>query len=212
MLALFAAVRILPSAAKVHALAASEVILPGGTTGWVVKSRAQQALFLPLVLAALALISIRPLMNPDSRLFALVADAVLFGWIIVRLVLTFRNKRVVADRASITICALGRMRSWPVTDIELVAIVGVRWTDWAVPALLFIGRNGTELFRVTSLYWNLDEIGALCLRLGIQLSLDYVPARPRRINRVRLAMNLVVTLITAALLAVSFLPLPSGAG
>jgi hypothetical protein len=213
MLALFAAVRILPSAARVHALAAREVILPGGTTGWVVKSRAQQALFLPLVLVALALISIRPLMNLDLRLFALVGDALLFGWIIVRLVLTFRNSRVVADHVSIAIADwLGRMRSWPVTGIERVAIVGVRWTDWAVPALLFIGRDGTELFGVTSLYWNLDEIGALCLRLGIPLSLGYVPTRPRRINRMRLAMNLVVTLITGALLAVSFLPLPSGAG
>lgn len=97
-------------------------------------------------------------------------------------------------------------------DIELVAIVGVRWSDWAVPALLFIGRDETELFGVTTLYWNLDAIGAVCLRLEIPLSLDYVPTRPRRINRVGMAMNLVVTLVTGALLAVSFLPLPPGTG
>ncbi len=213
MLALFAAVRILPTTAEVYALAAREIILPDGNTGWVVKSRAQQALFLPLVLAALALISIRPLMNPDLRLFALAGDALLFGGIIVRLVLTFRNSRVVADRASIAIADwLGKMRSWPVADIELVAIVGLRWTDWAVPTLLFVGRDGSKLFGVTSLYWNLEEIGAVCLKLGILLSLDYVPTRPRRINGVRLVMRLVVTLITGALLALSFLPLPSGTG
>jgi hypothetical protein len=71
---------------------------------------------------------------------------------------------------------------------------------------LFIGQDGTWL--TTCLYWNLDEIGAICVRLGIPLSIDYVPTRQRNINPMRLAVTLIVTLITGALLAFSFLPLP----
>jgi hypothetical protein len=208
MLVLFGAVRILPATADVRALAGREVILPGGTAGWVVKPRAQEALFLPLLLAALALISVRPLMNPNSRTLALVGDILLFGPIVLRLALTLRNSRVTADRTSITRADwLGRIRSWPVAEIQQAAIVGLRWSDWAVPALLFIGRDGKELFGVTSLNWNLDEIGALCVSLGIPLSVGYA-GQPRRVNRLRLALSLGALLITGALLVFSFLPPP----
>jgi hypothetical protein len=209
MLALFAAVRILPATAEVRAMAAREVILPRGTTGWVVKPRAQEALLLPFVLAALALISVRPLMNPGSRPLAVVGDVLLFGPMIVRFALTLRNGRIMADHASITrVNWLGRMHSWALADIEQAAIVGLRWSNWAVPALLFIDRGGTELFRVTSINWNLDEVGALCVRIGLPLSVGYPPTQPRRVNRVRLAMSLVAVLITGAFLVISFLPLP----
>jgi len=52
-----------------------------------------------------------------------------------------------------------------------------------------------------------DEIGAIGVRLGIPLSIDYVPTRQRNINPMRSAMTFVVNLITGALLAFSFLPL-----
>jgi hypothetical protein len=212
MLALFAAVRILPATAEVLALATRESILPSGATGWVVKPRAQEALFLPLLLGVLALISLRALINPASRLLALVGDTLLFGPILVSLALTFRNRRVIADRTSITLVdSLGRTRSWPVTEIELAAVVGTRWTDWTVPTLLLIGKDGTELFAVTSLYWHLDEIGALCVTLRIPLSFDYVPG-PRRVKPLRLAISLGASLLTAVLLWLSFWPLPSWAG
>jgi hypothetical protein len=208
MVALFAAVRILPATAEVRALAGREIILPGGTTGWVVKPRAQEALFLPLLLAALALISVRPLMNPNSRSVALVGDMLLFGSILFRLALTLRNARVMADRSSISRADwLGRIRSWPLAEIQQAAIVGLRWTDWAVPAVLFIGRDGDELFGVTSLNWNLDEIGALCVSLDIPLSVGY-RGRSRRVNRLRLALSLGAILITGAFLVISFWPPP----
>lgn len=212
MSSLFAAVRILPATAEVLAVSTRERILPSGTTGWVVKPRAQEALFLPLLLGVLVLISARALINPDSRLLAVVGDTLLFGPILVRLALTFRNGRVLADRTSIALVDwLGRTRSWPLTEIQQAAIVGIRWTDWTVPTLLFIGKDGTELFAVTSLYWNLDEIGALCVTLGIPLSVDYVP-KPRRVKPLRVAISLGASLITAVLLWLSFLPLPSGRG
>jgi hypothetical protein len=114
-----------------------------------------------------------------------------------------------ADRSSISRADwLGRIRSWPLAEIQQAAIVGLRWTDWAVPAVLFIGRDGKELFGVTSLNWNLDEIGALCISLGIPLSADYVPAQPRRVNRLRLALSLGALLITGAFLVISFWPPP----
>jgi hypothetical protein len=212
MQSVFAAVRVLPATAELLALSTRERILPSGTTGWMVRPRAQEALFLPLLVATLAAISVRPLMNPSTRLVALVGDTLLFAPVIVRLALTFRNARVIADHTSITYRDwLGRTRSWPLAQIQEAAIVGFRWTDWAVPAVLFIAPDGEDLFVVTSLNWNLDEIGALCVTLGIPLSVGYDPPQSKRWNRVRWAMNLVGVLITGALLVASFLPIPSGA-
>jgi len=213
MSSLFAAVRILPATAEVVALATRERVLPTGTTGWVVKPRAQEALFLPLMLGLVALISARALVNPESRLIALVGDALLFGPGVVHFALTLRNTRLMADHASITIVDwLGRRRSWTLTEIQQAAIVGVRWTDWTVPTLLFVGKDGAELFPVTSLYWNLDDIGALCVKLGIPLSFDYEPKRPRRVKPLRIALSLGASLVSALLLWLSFLPLPPSSG
>jgi hypothetical protein len=209
MIALFAAVRILPATAEVQAMAARELILPRGTTGWVVKPRVHQAVLLPLLLAAVALISVKPLENPGSGPLALVGDVLFFGPIVIGFALTLRNSRITASHDSITRVDLrGRVRSWPLTDIQRAAVIGLRWSDWTVPSLWFIGRDGTELFGVTSLYWNLDEIGALCVKLGVPISIGYVPRRPKRLNLVRLATRGVLVLITGAFLLISFLPLP----
>jgi hypothetical protein len=212
MSTLFAAVRILPATAEILALSTRERILPSGTTGWVVKPRPQEALFLPLLLGVLALISVRAVLNPASRLLALVGDTLLLGPLLVRLALTFRNCRLMADHISITIADwLGRTRTWPVKEIQQAAIVGTRWTDWAVPTLLFIGNDGTELLAVNSLYWNLEEVGALCVKLGIPLSVDYEP-KPRRVKPLTVAVSLGASVITWVLLWLSFFPLPSGGG
>lgn len=209
MIALLAAVRILPATAEVQAMSAREVILPGGTTGWVVKPRAHQTLLLPFLLAVLALISVRPLMNPGSRSLALVGDVLFFGPIVIRFVLTLRNDRFTADHDSITrVNWLGRVRSWPLADIQQADVIGLRWSDWTVPTLWFIGRDGTELFGATSVLWNLDEIGALCVRLGVPISIGYISSRPQRLNLARLATRGVLILITGAFLLISFLPLP----
>jgi hypothetical protein len=209
MISLFAAVRILPATAEIQAVAAREVILPGGTTGWIVKPRTPQALLLPLLLASLALISVRPLMNPGSRSLALVGDVLFFGPIVIRFALTLRNSRITADHESITrVGWLGRVRSWPLADIQEAAVIGLRWSDWTVPTLWFIGRDGAELFGVTSVYWNLEEIGALCVRLGVPITVDYILKKPKRLNLARLATRGVLVLITGAFLLISFLPLP----
>ncbi|MFI5062140.1 MAG: hypothetical protein ACHP7F_11880 [Actinomycetales bacterium] len=209
MVALFAAVKVLPATAEVQALAAREVMLPGGTTGWVAKPRVNQAVLLPLVFAALVSISLRLLLNAGSRPLALAGDVFLFVPAIAGLALSLRNDRLMADHASLTKMDLfGRMRSWPIAEIEQAAIVGLQWTDWAVPALLFVGRGGTELFRVTSLYWNLDEIGAICVKVGVPLTVGYLPRLSKRAKRLRFAIGFVGALISGAFLVVSFLPLP----
>lgn len=208
MIALFAAVRILPATAEIQAVAAREMILPGGTTGWVVKPSVHQAFLLPILLAALALISVRPLMNPGSRTLALAGDVLFFGPIVIRFALTLRNCRLTADHDSITtVDWRGRTRSRSVADIEEAAAIGLRWSDWTVPTLLFMGRDGTQLFGVTSAFWNLAEVGALCVRLGVPITDDYIPP-PRRLSLARLAKGGVLLLITGAFLLISFLPLP----
>ncbi len=209
MVALFAAVRILPATAQVQAMAASEMILPGGTTGWVVKPRTHQTLLLPILLASLALISLRPLENPGSRTLALVGDVIFFGPIVIRFVLTLRNARFMADHDSITsVNWRGRVRSWPLSNIQQADVVGLQWSDWSVPTLVFIARDGTELFGATSVIWNLDEVGALCARLGVPISVGYISSRPRHLSLAKLAKRGVLFLITGAFLLISFLPLP----
>jgi hypothetical protein len=209
MVAIFAAVKVLPATAEVQALAAREVILPGGTTGWVAKPRLNHALLLPLVFAALVSISLRLLLNAGSRPLALAGDLLLFTAAIAGLALSLRNDRLMADHASLTkMDLLGRMRSWPVAEIEQAAIVGLQWTDWTVPALLFVGRGGDELFRVTSLYWNLDEIGAICVKVGVPLTVGYLPRSSKRAKRLRFAIGFVGALISGVFFVVSFLPLP----
>ena len=212
MVALLAAVRILPASAEVQALAAREAILPGGTTGWVVKPRAHQTMLLFLGFAGLVLVSARPLLNPDARPLALAGDLLLFGAAIAGFALTLRNSRLMADRASITrVDLFGRKRSWPVAEINQAAIAGLRWTDWTVPALIFADRDGNELFRVTSLYWNLEEVGALCVNLGVPISVGYLPKQPK-LNGARLAMRVVVLLIAVADFVISVVPLPPTRG
>jgi hypothetical protein len=210
MVALFAAVKVLPATAEIQAMAAREVILPGGTTGWLARPRLNQALLLPLVFAAVVSISLRLLMNSGSRPLALAGDLLLFGPAIAGLALSLRNDRLMADHASLRkVDLLGRMRTWPVAEIEQAAIVGLQWTDWAVPALLFVGRGGTELFRVTSLHWNLDEIGAVCVKIGVPLTVGYLPRLSKRAKRWRFAIGFVGAVISVAFLVVSILPLPS---
>lgn len=207
MAADLAAAFVLPSPGQVLGLGAQGTVLPGGSVGWVIRPRLREAFFLPLGLALLALISIRPFTNPDTRLLAVAGDAIVFVPLLVHLVLELRNSRILVDRSSIRkVDWLGRIRSWPVTEIDVWALGGIRWSGWLIPVLILLGRDGSELFTVTSLGWRLDELGAAFLAVGIPLTLEY--EKVRRVNWTRRAFTFLITLPSLALLVLSFLPLP----
>jgi hypothetical protein len=204
MAVLFSAARLLPRSAG----ADTQVLLPSGSPGWIVRPRLREALLLPLALVVLALLSIRPFMNPDTRVLAVAGDFLLVLPVVIGLALTLRNARLVIDRSSIlSVDRFGRSRSWPVAEIEEAAIVGVRWTDWNVPSLLWLGHDGTELFAVTSLLWDLGQVLAICVAIGIPITVDYTPV-PRKVRWTRRAALTALAVVTTAFLVASFLPLP----
>jgi hypothetical protein len=208
MEAAIARVRFAPTGAQVRDAGTSEVLVPGGA-GWVFRPKLRQVYLLPLGLVFFALISIRPLTNPDLRLLGLAGDFLLFAPIVLLVALSLRNARVTIARATITFTDwLGRVKSWPTDHVQHLALVAVRWSDYGLPAVLFIGRDGSALLGVTSVWWDLDQIAAACISVGIPLSIGYEPTRPARINWPKLGVTAVLFVVSAALFLLSFLPLP----
>jgi hypothetical protein len=194
---------------KVLGLAGDQVALPGGTIGWSIGPRLSEVVVLPLVFTVVALVSIRPFMNPDRRLIASISDLLLFGAIVVGLTLTLRNCRVMADPSSLMkVDRLGRMRSWPLSLVDQAAAFTLRGPYTGIPCLTLIGHDGSELFTVSSLFWDVDEIEALCVRIGIPVNYDYYLTRDRPVNWKVRAMVFAIGLVSSAVMAWSFLPMP----
>ena len=186
-----------------------EVILPTGTIGWSIRPRLKEVVVLPLVLALLALVSIRPFMNPDHLVFASIVEALVMGAALVGLALTLRNSRVMADTAMLMKAGrLGRIRRWPLSDFDLVADFYVQGPFAVIRCFAFIDHGGAELFTVTSMFWDLDQVEALCERAGLEVDFDYYLERDRPRNRRLRAGILVVSLAATAVTAWSFYPLP----
>jgi hypothetical protein len=187
----------------------SQVILPTGTIGWSIRPRLKEVVVLPFVLVVLALVSIRPFMNPDHLLIASVVDALVVAAALLGLVLTVRNSRVMADSALLMKAdRLGRIRRWPLTDIDVVADFYVQGPFSVIRCFTFIGQDGTELFTVSSMFWDLDEVEALCETAGLEVDFDYYLTRDRPRSRRLRAAILAVSLATTAVTAWSFYPLP----
>lgn len=188
----------------------SQVVLPAGTTGWAVKPRIRAAVFLPLALALIALISVRPLMNPVLAPVELISDSLLLAAVFIRLVLTLRNSRLMADRNAIMkVDWLGRVRTWPLAEIDQATVFSLRSRYANVLCLAFIGRDGSELLSFSGLWWDIGQIGALCTLIGFPPTDDYYETRSRPVNRKQRAAVLAVSMVFGALLLVSFLPLPA---
>ena len=185
-----------------------QVVLPRGTIGWSIRAKLREVIVLPLLFAGVALISIRPFMNPDHRLIGSIVDLVLFGAALVSLTLMLRNSRVMADANSLMVSGrLGRVRTWPLTQVDVAARFNVRGPYSEIACVTFIGHEGNPLFTVSSLFWDIAEAEALCARVGIPLDFDYYLTRARRVSRKLQAAILTVTVISGAVLAWSFLPL-----
>jgi len=164
---------------------------------------------LPFVLAVAALVSIRPFMNPDHLLIASIADALLVSGALVGLALTVRNSRVMADTALLMKAdRLGRIRRWPLTDIDQVADFNIQGPFSVIRSFAFIDHAGTELFTLTSMFWDLDEVETLCVSVGLPVDFDYYLTRDRPRNRRLRAAILAVSLASTAVTAWSIFPLP----
>lgn len=186
-----------------------QVILPGGTIGWSIRPRLSQVIVLPLAFGVIGLVSIRPFMNPDHILIGSSFELVLFAAAMVSLALILRNCRVMADRNSLMRAdRLGRVRAWPRAEVSLAAGFSVRGPFSPIACITFIDRDGSALFTVSSLFWDMAEIEAVCQEIAIPIDFDYYLARPRPVSRRLRVALLAISLLSAVALAWSFLPLP----
>lgn len=210
--AALARIQLLPSEERVRALVASPSVLPGGSVGWVLRPRLNEIVVLPLALALWGLVSARPFMNPDHGLAVLIYEALLIGAFGVRFGLTFLNSRFMVDRSGVAVRSwLGQTKSWPLDAINEVLLISVRWRSpgWWVPALLFVGRDRSDLLVRTSLFWSLDAIGAACVTAGLSVRLaDIEFTRPARLNLGYRVIGGLAAMADLVILAVSFLPPP----
>jgi hypothetical protein len=148
-------------------------------------------------------------MNPDHLLIASVVDALVVAAALLGLALSVRNSRVMADTAVLMKAdRLGRIRRWPLSDIDVVADFYVQGPFSVIRCFTFIGQDGTELFTVSSMFWDLDEVEALCERADLEVDFDYYLTRDRPRSRRLRAGILAVSLATTAVTAWSFYPLP----
>jgi hypothetical protein len=201
--------KVLPTEEQLDALAATEAVQPTGATGWQFRPRLRETLLVPLLVAVAALISVRPLMNPDWRWIALAADVALFGPIAARMVLSLRHGRVIVARDAITLTdEFSREKRFTLDQIGGLAAVAVPLTDWPIPALIFLSHDREPLFVLTSLYWKLDEITAACGEVGLSMSIGFVRRKRIRADWGRRVRAFGVGAVTFVLLSLSVLPLP----
>jgi hypothetical protein len=149
-----------------------ESLLPDGQLGWVVKPALQIRAVAALALGAgfLALTTLRVSGDPTRTDLAIGFDAglVIFGAL--GLLAYFRNSKVIASRKDITrVDWLGRSRTYALADVLHVD----RFRSGPNPYLIFAGRDGRQLFRVSGIYWDYERLDRMCGELGLTLVGDF---------------------------------------
>jgi hypothetical protein len=114
-----------------------------------------------------------------------------------------------ADASSLfRVDQFGRMRSWALGDVAQAAAFNARGPFSDIRCLAFIGRAGSELFTVTSLFWDVEELEAVCVRIGVPVTFGYYLTRARPVNRKLRATLFALSLASGVALWWSFYPLP----
>ncbi|HXB05102.1 MAG TPA: hypothetical protein VNY77_09595, partial [Candidatus Angelobacter sp.] len=128
-----------------------------------------------------ALTTLRAAADPTRTALAIAFDAVLLAMGTLVLLAYFRNSKVIASHKQITrVDWLGRSRTYPITDVLHVD----RFRSGPNPYLIFAGRDGRQLFRVSGIYWDYERLDRLCGELGLALVGDYYDVvRSRGVNK-----------------------------
>jgi hypothetical protein len=147
-------------------------LLPDGELGWVVKPALKIRAVAALALGGgfLALTTLRFSADPTRTELAIALDAVLLAFGVLALLVYFRNSKVIATHKQITrIDWLGRSRTYLISDILHVD----RFRSGPNPYLIFAGRDGRQLFRVSGIYWDYERLDQMCGGLGLTLVGDF---------------------------------------
>jgi hypothetical protein len=147
-------------------------LLPGGELGWVVKPALKIRAVAALALGGgfLVLTTLRFSGDPTRTNIAIAFDAVLLAFGVLGLLIYFRSSKVIATHKQITrVDWLGRSRTYLISDILHVD----RFRSGPNPYLIFAGRDGRQLFRVSGIYWDYERLDQMCGGLGLTLVGDF---------------------------------------
>jgi hypothetical protein len=151
---------------------AEQSLLPDGELGWVVRPAVQIRAVAALALGVgfLALTTLRVAGDPTKTELSIAFDAVVVALGVLMLLAYFRNSKVVASHKQITrVDWLGRSQTYPILDILHVD----RFRSGPNPYLIFAGRDGRQLFRVSGIYWDYKRLDQICDDLGLALIGDF---------------------------------------
>jgi len=118
----------------------------------------------------LALTTLRVSGDPTRTELAIAFDGVVLALGVLALVAYFRNSKVVASHKQITrVDWLGRSRTYPIADVLHVD----RFRSGPNLYVIFAGRDGRQLFRVSGIYWDYERLVQMCGALGLSLVGDF---------------------------------------
>jgi hypothetical protein len=149
-----------------------QTLLPDGELGWLVKPalKIRAVAALALGVGFLALTTLRVSGDPTRTDLAIASDAVLLAFGVLALLAYFRNSKVIATHKQITrVDWHGRSRTYPISDVLHVD----RFRSGPNLYLIFAGRDGRQLFRVSGIYWDYERLDQMCGELGLTLVGDF---------------------------------------
>jgi hypothetical protein len=156
------------------AVGLDQSLLPTGGSGWIVKATFNVRALIAIGLGGgfLALYTVpRVLGDPTREPIVIGLDAGIVGVGILALILYLRNSKVIGDRKEISrVTWLGRSRTFPLSDVLHVD----RFRSGQSRYAIFVGRDGKQLFRVSGIYWDFDQLDQMCSKLGLELVGDYL--------------------------------------
>jgi hypothetical protein len=159
----------LQGSASAPALRLEQSLLPTGRNGWIVKATLKSPALLAIGIGAafLAFATVpRVLGDPTRAALVISLDIAIVGFGAIALAVYLRNSKVIGDGQQITrVDWLGRARSFPLADIRHVD----RFTSGRNRYAIFAGRDGKQLFRVSGIYWDFDQLDSACRELGLHL-------------------------------------------
>jgi hypothetical protein len=148
-------------------------LLPTGSSGWIVKAtlKSQAVLALGIGVIFLALFTLpRVLGDPARTVIVVGLDAAILGLGTLALIVYLRNSEVIGDRQQITrVDWLGRSRTFALSEIAHVD----RFRSGQNRYAIFAGPDGKQLFRVSGIYWDFDQLDLVCRELGLKLVGSY---------------------------------------
>lgn len=185
------------------AIGLEQSLLPTGGSGWIVRAKLRVQALIAIGLGAgfLVLSTVpRVLGDPTRAPIVIGLDAAIVGVGILSLILYLRNSKVIGDRQEITrVYWLGRSQTFPLSDILHVD----RFRSGQSRYAIFAGRDVAQLFRVSGIYWDYEQLDQMCSELGLELVGSYddiVGARSIR-RRAKAQTNWGVTILAIAALA-----------